>query len=255
MKQFERRVAVVRDLEIREQGDTFTLTGYASTFNEQYDMGWYLEEVDPAAFNRTLGRNPDVSLLINHDGLPLARTTSQTLDLSTDSIGLRAQAQLDAGDPDVQRLVPKMRRGDVNKMSFAFRTISDKWEYESEPMRRRLLEVDIDRGDVSVVTNPANPGTSASVRSLGPNIDAVTSALRFLEQRGASNEDVVSVLTRALGYFTAIDTIVDNAQDEIAETLGIPNPDDDTGPDSDDMARAAALAELEIRLRLLRLAG
>lgn len=254
MKAFERRMAVT-GLELRDDDNGITMTGYASTFNQPYDMGWYQETVDPGAFARTLGTKPDVRLLINHGGLPLARTTSGTLSLDTDSRGLRAVASLDPSDPDVASLLPKMRRGDLNQMSFAFRTVSDVWE--DDMTRRTLRELDLANGDVSVVTYPANPNAVASLRSTGANVDAIASALRALESRAATDEDIASVLTRALGYFTAIDNIVDNAQDELAEALGIPNPDEDDTtpePDADDAARAALLTAIEIRRRRLNIA-
>ncbi len=249
MKLLERRVAVDR-IELRDTDSGVTLTGYASTFNQPYDMGWYTESVDPGAFRRTLGQNPDVRLLVNHDGLPLARTTSSTLTLDTDSKGLRVMAELDPTDPDVALIAPKMRRGDLNQMSFAFRTIEDIWE--DDMTRRTLRQLDLNNGDVSVVTYPANPNAVAGIRALGTNVEAVQSALRALEQRAATEEDVVSVLTRALGYFTAIDTIVDNAQDEIAEALGIPNPDEDESVEAAEDAQRAQLAA-EYRARILAL--
>lgn len=251
MKALERRIAVT-GLEIRDDdADGITLTGYASTFNQPYDMGWYAEIVDRGAFKRTLGTNPDVRLLINHDGLPLARTSSGTLTLDTDSKGLLATARLDPTDPDVAALAPKMRRGDLNQMSFAFRTVSDIWE--NDMSKRTLRELDLANGDVSVVTYPANPNTTVALRSAGANVDAIASALRCLEQRAASDEDIASVLTRALGYFTSVDNIVDAAQEELADALGIPNPDEDAEPDEDDAARAAVLIELELRKRRLHL--
>jgi HK97 family phage prohead protease len=223
MKAFERRMAA-SVLEVRDNADGVTLTGYASTFNDPYDMGWYTETVDPGAFKRTLGQKPDVRLLINHDGLPLARTTSGTLTLDTDSRGLRVSTVLDPTDPDVAALVPKMRRGDLNQMSFGFRTIEDAW---SDNMSKRTMRsLVFNDGDVSVVTYPANPNASAAIRSAGTAVDAVTSALRHLEQRAASTDDVVAVLQRALGYFSSVDTIVDSAQAELAAALGVPNPDD-----------------------------
>jgi HK97 family phage prohead protease len=254
-KTFERRMAVA-GLEVRESADVATLTGYASTFNQPYDMGWYTESVDPAAFRRTLAQNPDVRLLVNHAGLPLGRTTSGTLRLGTDDKGLTVSADLDLSDPDVASLVPKMKRGDLNQMSFAFRTIEDIWE--NDMSKRTMLALDLDDGDVSVVTYPANPGASAAIRSDGPAIDAITSAMRALETRAAPTEDIVSVLTRALAYFQVIDLIVDEAQEDLSEALNIPNPDDE----ADDMpagpmmsgANAATLAH-ELRGRLLALCG
>jgi len=247
MKTFERRMAVT-GLEVRQGDDNLTLTGYASTFNQPYDMGWYTETVDPDAFKRTLGQKPDVRLLINHDGLPLARTTSGTLTLSTDKKGLLAEANLDRADPDVQALVPKMQRGDLNEMSFGFRVLEDIWE--NDMTKRTLRSLDLNGGDVSVVTYPANPNTSVSVRAGGRPIDAIASALRALETRDATDEDIASVLTRALAYFSSIDMIVDNAQDEIADALGIPNPDVEQDADMmSEMQENAAKALLELRKR------
>lgn len=241
----ERRMAV-SDLEVREDSEKLTLTGYASTFNQPYDMGWYTETVDPKAFQRTLGRKPDVRLLINHDGLPLARTTSGTLTLESDSRGLLVSASLDATDPDVQRLAPKMARGDMNQMSFGFRTISDVWE--NDMSKRTLRELDLNDGDVSVVTYPANPGTSAKIRSGGHAIESLTSALTALEARGATPEEVAEVLERALRSLTNAD-LLEEATVAIEETEQVTSPN----AEPDDAARAAVKAE--VRRRRLALAG
>jgi hypothetical protein len=117
-------------------------------------MGWYTETVKPGAFKRTLGQAPDVRLLINHAGLPLARTTSGTLMLEEDHRGLRVSAQLDPTDPDVQSIIPKMRRGDLNQMSFGFSTIEDSWSQDMS--QRSMIALDLNDGDASVVTYPAN---------------------------------------------------------------------------------------------------
>lgn len=195
----ERRMAATV-LEFRDDdADGITLAGYASTFDDPYDMGWYTETVDAGAFKRTLGRKPDVRLLVNHADLPLARTASGTLTLDTDKRGLRVSAQLDPSDPDVARLVPKMRRGDLNQMSFAFRVDSDVWE--DDMSKRTLRELDLNNGDVSVVSFPANPNTSAGLRADGVTVEPITSALAALESRGASDAQVVAVLTRALAHF------------------------------------------------------
>jgi HK97 family phage prohead protease len=254
MSQTERRMAATV-LEVRDDDNAgITLTGYASTFDDPYDMGWYTETVESGAFKRTLGRKPDVRLLLNHDGLPLARTTSKTLTLDTDSKGLRVSASLDPSDADVARMVPKMKRGDLNQMSFAFRVDSDMWEDDFS--KRTLRELDLNNGDVSVVTYPANPNASAAIRAAGgAQVEAITSALRVLEARDASEEDVISVLTRALGYFTAIDLVVDQAQEGLASTLGIPNPDDDEMEPMTEMDPARAASRLKARARALALLG
>jgi hypothetical protein len=68
-----------------------------------------------------------------------------------------------------------MKRQDINQMSFAFQTIRDEWNYESDPLERTLVECKL--YDVAVVTYPAYTATSAGVRSLldetGENSDAL----------------------------------------------------------------------------------
>jgi HK97 family phage prohead protease len=218
---------------VRDSDDGVTLEGYASTFSQPYDMGWYEETVDPAAFKRTLGQNPDVRLLINHCGLPLARTASKTLSLSTDDKGLMVSARLDQDDPDVAALIPKIRRGDLNQMSFAFRVTEDIWE--DNMTRRTMLSLDLNNGDVSMVTYPANPAAKAALRADGTNIEAVSAALQTLGGRDATEQDVAEVLTRALTHFRA-------------------DPPAGDGPELDtDAELDAIMAGLDLRSRRLRL--
>jgi HK97 family phage prohead protease len=133
-------------------------------------MGGWIEHVDPHAFDKTLRERPDLMLLINHEGMPLARTKSGTLKLSVDSHGLKVSAKLDRRDPDVQRLEAKMRRGDIDEMSFAFRVKAQTWSTTSEfpddnQALRTILEVSLHKGDVSVVNYGANDTTHAEVKS------------------------------------------------------------------------------------------
>ena len=166
---FETRT-VAAEFEMRDDAQTGApiFEGYASVFDTPYNMGPFWEQVDKRAFNRTLGQNPDVRLLVDHAGQPLARTKSGTLQLHADTRGLHAKATLDPTDPDVQRLLPKMRRGDLDQMSFSFRVAGsqgDDWEYGSERTLRTLRELSLADQDVSIVTYPASTTTSASLRS------------------------------------------------------------------------------------------
>jgi len=240
MKTFERRMAVT-GLEIRDDSDALTLTGYASTFNQPYDMGWYTESVEAGAFKRTLGQKPDVRLLINHDGLPLARTTSGTLTLSTDAKGLKASAELDRSDPDVASIVPKMQRGDLNQMSFGFRVLEDVWE--DDMTKRTLRALDLNGGDVSVVTYPANPHTSVGLRASGTAFEAIASAMRAMEARSATHDDVRALLARMQAAFGP-DASLAEAVAVVEETSELVE---------DDTARKAAIEILEFRKRQLAL--
>ncbi|MFI5783505.1 HK97 family phage prohead protease [Nocardia sp. NPDC051570] len=184
-----------RQVELRSAGDTLVLRGYASVFDHAYDIfggpaaGGFSEIVAPGAFDRTLKERADVHLLINHDGMPLARTKSGTLRLAADGTGLQVEADLDRRDPDVQRLETKMARGDMDEMSFAFRVKDDVWSQDQT--ERRITEISLHKGDVSVVNFGANPATTASLRAA-----SLRSVLDMLSRR-----EFESILTeaRALG--------------------------------------------------------
>ena len=142
------------EMEIRAEADKVTVGGYAAVFNSlSQDLGGFREVIRRGAFQSTIAGGADVRFLINHDGLPLARTKSGTLRLAEDDRGLRIDATLDPTDPDVQRLIPKMKRGDLSQMSFGFRTLKDAWRQEGADQIRELHSVDL--FDVSAVTYPA----------------------------------------------------------------------------------------------------
>jgi HK97 family phage prohead protease len=153
-------------LELRDAGNgELMFTGYASVTEVPYEVGHYIETIRRGAFKRTLNEKPppDCVLLVNHEGLPLARTHAGTMTLSEDHTGLRVDARLDGSDPDVQSVARKIRRRDLTEMSFAFRATEQDWSPDYS--ERVIRAVSISRGDCSIVTQGANPHTSVSVRS------------------------------------------------------------------------------------------
>lgn len=152
-------------VEIRADDDgTIKVSGYAAVFNEEADIGGMFREViAPGAFKDAVGRD-DVVFLVNHDGLPMARTRSGTLKLKEDKRGLFMETELDPEDPDVKSIVPKMRRGDLDKMSFAFAPTVQEWDDSEETPLRTIREARL--YDVSIVTSPAYEGTDIGLRSL-----------------------------------------------------------------------------------------
>lgn len=164
--EFEARGKHVRlPAEVRADDDGGILVeGYAAVFNEETDIGGMFREViEPGAFKEAIGRD-DVVFLINHDGLPLARTRSGTLDLSEDKRGLKISTRLDEDDPDVSRIVGKMKRGDLDKMSFAFFPEVQEWDDSEDVPLRTIRKASLH--DVSIVTTPAYDGTEIGLRSL-----------------------------------------------------------------------------------------
>jgi uncharacterized protein len=164
MNKMEREIRGGLPAEIRADDGAVKVSGYAAVFNQPADIGSYFREIiHPGAFGAAIGRD-DVSFLINHEGLPLARTRSGTLVLVEDNHGLKIESSLDGADPDVARIVPKMKRGDLDKMSFAFRASRQEWDETGEIPIRHVYELDL--FDVSIVTDPAYEGTEIGLRSL-----------------------------------------------------------------------------------------
>lgn len=155
---------ILHGVEVREAGDggtSLNFRGYASVTETAYDMwdmfGPYTETIAQGAFAETLGADADVAFLLNHGGMTLARTTSGTLRLSEDDTGLLTDADLDPRNSDVRNIQSGLERGDLTEMSFAFRIIRGQWSPDYTAYR--IEQVDMNRGDVSIVNYGANPGT------------------------------------------------------------------------------------------------
>lgn len=155
----ERRAAKT-DIQIRETADGVTLRGYAAVF----DSVWHDEVVRRGAFNKTLAERDDVRLLVNHDGVPLARSSSGTLTLGSDDRGLWVEARLDTTNPTAVELVSAMQRGDIDQMSFAFVDRTPREQRVDDEGIRNIREVQL--FDVSVVTFPWYEDTTAELNSL-----------------------------------------------------------------------------------------
>lgn len=165
----EQRSYPVR-LEVRAQGaDQAAIEGYASVTEAPYEMwdflGSYTEVIRAGAFAKTLSENPQVQLLLNHGGLSMAYTRAGTLRLVEDSTGLHIAAEVNTARGDVRDMVAALGDGNVDEMSFAFRVPSGKSQWSPDYDQRDILEVDMHRGDVSVVNFGANPATAAAVRA------------------------------------------------------------------------------------------
>lgn len=162
----ERRYINVSELRITGGDDKpKTIVGYPAVFNKlSEDLGGFREKISPGAFTATLEKGDDVRALIDHDsGKVLGRNKSGTLKLEQNTKGLKATIK--PADTNAGRdIITSLNRGDIDGMSFGFRTITDKWETINGEEIRTLEEVQL--FDVSVVTYPAYTDTSVAVRSL-----------------------------------------------------------------------------------------
>lgn len=188
-KGIERR-QVIRDLEIRAEGDGMTLRGYAAVFNSPSQPLPFTETIEPGAFRDSLKSRNDIKLLWNHDtGIVLGSTRAGTLRVVEDEHGLLIEANL----PDTQAgrdAATLIKRGDVNAFSFGFRVPSggDTWLNADQRILKR-----VNIHEVSVVSWPAYTATegTASVRSVGEFVDKIA---KLAELRGISAEELTDAL-------------------------------------------------------------
>lgn len=159
----ERRYCLQHNLHIakRAEGDAPLFQGYAAVFNTlSVELWGFREKLAPGAFTNSLG--DDVRALWDHQtGVVMGRTKSGTLRLAEDATGLRFE-----NDPPLAatREIESVQRGDVDQMSFGFRTLEDTWDIdENDQVIRTLLKVKL--YEVSYVTFPAYPATSVQARS------------------------------------------------------------------------------------------
>jgi len=162
------------ELTIETRGDgTQVLTGYAAVYNRfslplREGGSTFREIIMPGAFDKILNRQrgkQDVVALFNHDpNFVLGRTSSGTLELSSDDRGLKYSVV----PPDTQTgrdVMHLVRRRDLRGSSFAFLVDEAKganWTSDDQGAVRQIREVSL-LADVSVVLTPAYPASSVSI--------------------------------------------------------------------------------------------
>lgn len=153
----------------KDDGDNYAFTGRATTYGtwyEPYGKGANLREmIAEGAFDEWLAGDPNIHLLVNHGGLPLATTTADTLTIEAAGEGVDVRARLDKGDPDVLRVARKIARGDVDGMSVGMRVLQHDYREgdDGEPDQRIIERAELH--EVTITHMPANPATTAEVRS------------------------------------------------------------------------------------------
>jgi len=151
-----------------------TIRGYASVFNKlSHDLGQFREQIDPAAFRSALDSPElDCVALLNHDNnIIFARSSNGSLKLSTDEKGLISEWDM----PNTQAArdtAELVKSGVISQMSFGFYVGKDSWQKRSKGEYIRTIKEVKKLVDVSLVTKPAYPQTSAGIRSLDDYIQA-----------------------------------------------------------------------------------
>lgn len=181
----------IRMAELRavpEEGKMI-VEGYAVVFETPATHYGFTEIIDRGAFIGTDMK--DVPMRYNHNDnwLIIARTRNNSLQLSVDEKGLFMRAELI--DTQTNRDIYKsIQAGLLDKMSFAFTTAKDEWNYDTDT--RRVLQIDR-LFDVSVVDTPFYDTTSIFARAL----DELESGKRALESEKTRQMEIDKLKQKA----------------------------------------------------------
>ena len=216
-KQRHHRVEVRRNpIETRaKDGNTIVIAGYAATWGTWYEVaggpptGW-LESIAPGAVDKSIAESSDVRLLVNHDGLALARVKDGDLELRADDIGLYFRATLDGNRQDAQDLALAIESGNVDQCSWAFMVTRQQWN--ADYTERTITEAKM--YDVSVVTYPANPATIVAVEDQPATPADQVASLRTNSQISVERRDV------EMGRFTPRQIAQYMADEQLVEVFG-----------------------------------
>ena len=192
--------------ERRAEGDEGkTVEGYASTFNQPYELWSYdgytvLEQIDARAFDDC--DMADVIMQYDHRGRVFARTSNKTLDVKPDEVGLHVRAEL-GGTEIGRQLFEEIEGGYTTKMSFGFRVAEDKREVTEDhenntfTLLRTITKIS-KLYDVSAVSLPANDATSISARNFGEGVIAEIKKELLEREKRERQKQKIRILTEVL---------------------------------------------------------
>ena len=162
-EKIERRIAELRAVEPpQDTPEKMVVEGYAIVFDTPATQYGFTETIDRNALVGTDMK--DVPMKYNHNDsvLIMARTRNNSLQFTVDDRGLFIHAEL-IDTQSNRDLYKSIQAGLLDKMSFAFTTSQEEWNYDTDT--RRVLTID-KLYDVSVVDTPFYDTTSIYARAL-----------------------------------------------------------------------------------------
>lgn len=163
----------IRALQTLEKTEDNVVEGYALKFNkESRNLGGFVEKISPEALRGV--DLTDVRCFLDHDSSKLlGRTSSGTLTLTVDEVGLHFRCALPntSTGRDAMELV---QRGDLNQCSFGFTVDKDKWTKGKDIMTRSINKIG-SLFEISLVSIPAYDDTDVRVatRSLEEAVNEI----------------------------------------------------------------------------------
>jgi len=206
---------------------------------EVNDMaGTFTETIHRGAATNVLAGKPDIRMLFNHDGMPLARTgANASLDAWEEDDGLHIRAMVDPRQTIANDLIVALERGTVTQMSVGMQVDreQDQWSGEDEyglPNVRNIFGLD-NIFDASAVTYPASTTTTLALASrmndMPPEITVRTQKLWELARegrKGTISQADSDTLMHVIEELHAVRSSGPMTPDDVRESLGLMPLDD-----------------------------
>lgn len=151
-------------MEINIRDDHVEIEGYVNAVERNSKplhsrLGGFVERITKGAFADAIQRNSDIHVLLNHDWTrDLGSTAKGNLELTEDSIGLHARAEV--YDEDV---INKARNGQLVGWSFGFtdRDVENSTDEDTKLPLRKVRGLNL--YEVSILDNSKTPAYEGTV--------------------------------------------------------------------------------------------
>lgn len=174
---------LMQDIKTREAEDgNPIIAGYFVVFDSIYRISAHAtESVARGAFDESI--KGDVRALYNHNSdIILGRTSSDTLKLTQDDVGLYGEVIINRNDTEAMNAYERIKRGDITGCSFGFDIAEEQADYTEDSVHYTITKVD-PLYEVSPCVFPAYEATSIGVRDADGANEREAQAVRMLERR------------------------------------------------------------------------
>jgi len=141
------------------------VSGYVNKFNDlSEDLGFF-ETVKQGAFKRSLETGKNILALFDHDTSKiLGSTSSETLLLKEDDVGLYFELKLNEKLSYTRDILELIEMKALNNCSFGFMVKKDEWKEKEGIYYREILDVEL--MEITLTGLPAYQSSEFSLRSL-----------------------------------------------------------------------------------------
>ena len=206
----------IRAERTEERGSV--ITGQPIVFNQETDLGFCSERIDPNALAETDLK--DVRFLIGHNTsmIPLARSRNNnensTMQMSVTDDGMDIRVDLDTeNNAEARALYSAVKRGDMSGMSFMFTVDKDSWEDTDTDYPKRTILSIRKVYEVSAVAFPAYEGTSIQAASEGDTLDSVRASLESARKQLAEDRAEQARLERRTAALERLEKLQKEVRD------------------------------------------